>query len=129
MYEGIRMITARDIRIESRYMLSQLFDMELDIREGCHGKLVLRGSLSNTDTTILSNDIIKITVSEGETDKEIVLFNGIVQDAHIFYENGVKQIILSASTHDIKLDGRKNNRSFQNISMTYNGIVEQILLW
>lgn len=41
-----------------------------------------------------------------------VLFFGIIQEAHIFVENGVNQVVLSAATSDVKMDMEECNHSF-----------------
>jgi len=121
------MITAGDIKVQSRYELGELLDLELDVGEGHHGKLVLRGFLiGGAEISNGSDDIINITVEDGAEGKQTVLFHGIIQETHIFSENGVRQLILSAASHDIRLD-ENNSRSFQDVSLTYDGIVKQIL--
>ncbi|MBO5030320.1 MAG: hypothetical protein J6D08_00290, partial [Lachnospiraceae bacterium] len=119
------MITAGEIKVQSRYAVDRLSDMELDIREGCHGKLVLRGWISGTG--VRTDDVIRITVPGNEDGREAVLFDGIIREAHIFLEGGVKQVILEAAAHSIRLDRQKNSRSFQDVSITYDRIVEHIL--
>ncbi len=122
------MITAGDIKIQSRYTVNRLLDMELDIREGHHGKLVLRGSLSDDSGLVQSSgDDIRITAREGEDGGETILFHGIIREAHLFSENGVKQVILSAETHDTVMDRQRNSKSFQDVSLTYDGIMRRIV--
>lgn len=121
------MITTGDIKVQSQYKIERLLDMELDIREGNHGKLTLRGRLADGTSTSVTRGTIKVTVgSDGGSDGE-TLFQGDILESYIFVENGVKQIILSAETSDGKMDRKKRSRSFQDVTMTYDQIMRNIL--
>lgn len=57
--------------------------------------------------------------TQEEAGGEELLFYGIIQDTHIFYENGVSQVILTALTNEIKMDREEKSRSYQNKTDTY----------
>ncbi len=59
--------------------------------------------------------------------KEETLFQGVVLESHVFVENGVRQIILSAESSDGKMDRKKRSRSFQDTRQTYAQIIWDIL--
>ena len=122
------MIASGSIKIYSQFAINRIVDMEMDIREGCHGKLILRGYTANNHGNIpMSNDAIRITCENDGGEQEDTLFEGVIQETHIFMENGVKQVILKATTNSIKLDRAVNNRSFQDTSMTGVEIIGQVL--
>jgi len=124
----MHMITAGNIKVHSSFAISILADMEMDIKEGCHGRLALRGYLSGfTGGDAACGDSIRITVRYDGGDEEEILFDGIIQETHIFFENGVSQIILTAATHDIKLDTEKKCRSFQDVSATYLKVIRDTI--
>lgn len=121
----MHMITAGNIKVYSSFAISRLADMEMDIKEGSHGRLTIRGYLSGfTGGDAACGDSIRITVRNDGAGEEEILFDGIIQETHIFFENGVNQIILTAATHDIKLDAEKKCRSFQDVSATYLKIIQ-----
>lgn len=92
----------------------------MEVKKGRHGQVVLRGYVSgDCDIQVLRNESIKITIrNDGEAAEEI-LFQGVIQSTHLFCENGVNQVIISALTNDINLDKKENSRSYQDTSRTY----------
>ena len=111
------MITAGSIKVYSRFSISSLLDMEMETKEGCHSRLALRGLLSEgKNGTELSQDavVVKGTDEEG---REETLFCGTIQETHIFHENGVGQVILTAASGSVRMDKRKRSRSFQDTSL------------
>lgn len=122
------MISADKLKIYCRFPIVRIVDLDMEVKEGSHGKLILRGFLSNMlEDVPLDNETIKITGQNSDKyEQEEILFCGIIQETYIFVENGVKQVILSASTVDIKMDKKKGSRSFQKVSETYGEIISDI---
>ena len=121
------MVTGENINIQCGDKIGSLIDMHMIIKEGCHGKLVLRGYLSDSPEPPKVGEKLEVTyrgTDEGTFDK---IFCGLIQEVHIFVENGVRQVILSATTVSIKLDVEEISRSFQNVDRTYKDIALQIV--
>ena len=59
--------------------------------------------------------------------KDILLFYGLIKKIYIFQEAGMSQIIIVAVSGSQQMDREKKSRSFQNINLTYEQIVQSIL--
>ena len=70
-------------------------------------------------------DIPVSIIVSGENN--VVLFRGIVRGAEVFWENGLHYIEMEIVTASELLDRKKNQRSFQDRTMTYRQIVERVL--
>lgn len=121
------MVYAENLRVHCSYGIDGILDMELTAREGEHGRLTLRGRLADGGGMSAGGDGIRVTAEEGGGGKEETLFQGAVLESHIFVENGVRQIILSAESSDGKMDRKKRSRSFQDTRQTYAQIIRDIL--
>lgn len=121
------MITAGNIKVYSHFSINGLLDMEIETKEGCHSKLALRGCLLDGENkTDLSSDVIMLT-GTSENGKEEILFHGIIQETHIFHENGASQIILTAASESMQMDKKKRSRSFQDISLSCAEVMRSIV--
>ena len=123
------MITAGNISIHSRFAISSVTDLQITVSEGSHGSLILRGYLSNDreQDTIIS-DRIKVSCEGVKDGVSETLFCGLIQDAHVFVENGVKQVVLSAVTVSVRMDVEEDSHTFQDIEMTYEQLFGQIVM-
>lgn len=91
-----------------------------------HGKVIVRGYPKKSgQISGLHGETIRITIKNDTEEKEEILFQGIIQSVHIFGENGLNQVIVTAATYDIELDLQEYSRSYQNISDTYIKIMER----
>lgn len=121
------MITAGNIKVYSSFSIANLSDMRIEIKKGGHKRLVLRGGLfgglrgGNPEA-----EDIRVAGMD-ENGREITLFHGIIQENHIFHENGVNQIILTAMSRSAKMDKERHSRSFQNTAMPCVKIINDIL--
>lgn len=114
------MISADGLKVYCYLDIDRVVDLQMEVMEGKHGRLILRGYLSKmSEITALKDEDIRVTVSDDTEEREQILFQGVIQSVYIFFENGVKQVIISAATYDIKLDQKTRSRSYQNISDTY----------
>lgn len=121
------MITAGDVKVYSCFSIYSLTDMEIELKEGCHGKLVLRGYLSGEkEKDGLPTDKIRVT-GKNENGQEELLFSGVIQETYLFYENGIKQIILTALSESAKMDKQKHSRSFQDVSVSCEDIIQELV--
>ena len=121
------MITAGSIKVYSRFSISSLLDMEMETKEGCHSRLALRGLLSEgKNGTELPQDAILVKGTD-EEGREETLFYGTIQETHIFHENGVGQVILTAVSESARMDMRKRSRSFQDTSLSCAEVMRGIV--
>lgn len=118
------MISADEIKVYCRFNINKVVDLHMEVEEGKHGRITLRGFLSKIDEiTTLKEEDIKVTIKFNK--EEQTLFQGIIQSLHTFVENGVAQVIVSATTYDIKLDQKEHSRSYQNSSETYLKLMQK----
>ena len=122
------MIYAENLKVYCCYAINGILDMELTASEGLHGKLSMRGLFAGGEGISAMGGAIRVTIA-GECCEggEETLFQGNIMESHIFVENGVNQIILSAEACDGEMDRKKRSRSFQNTALTYAGIIQNIL--
>lgn len=117
------MIEGGSIKVYSSLSIAGVADMELEVKEGSHGKLVLRGFLSASDKNIShQGDMIKIA-GKSEKGQEETIFQGLIQETYVFYENGTAQVLLTALSSSCMMDIQEHNRSFQDISIPCSKIV------
>ena len=121
------MIYAENLKVYCSYGISGILDMELTSREGEHGRLTLRGRLADGGSMSVGGESVRVTAEESRSGKEETLFQGTVLESHVFVEDGVSQIILSAGSIDEGMDRRRRSRSFQDTSQTYAQIIRDIL--
>ena len=121
------MICAGNLRVHCDYTINGILDMELTAGEGEHGRMTLRGRLADGGIMPATGGTISVTAEESGTGVEETLFRGNILESHIFVENGVKQIILSAETSDEEMDRKKRSRSFQDTTQTYARCIQDIL--
>lgn len=123
------MITVGNISIQSRFAINSINDLQIRVSEGSHGSLVLRGYLSDDRLLgTITGDRIKVSCEGVKDGLSEILFCGSIQEAHVFVENGVKQVILWAATASVKMDLEEESHSFQNIKMTYGQLTRQIVV-
>lgn len=63
---------------------------------------------------------------EGEEGSEI-LFAGLITNIHLMVSGNLKIIMVEAKSNSWLLDLEKRDRSFQNIGMTYEALIRQVL--
>jgi len=133
------------LRVKSPYQLMKIVDIKIENKPNEHGYLYLKCLIDesiNFDSTIKASTEDKICVyeeMEDTNDKETVninevnegnskrLFYGIVQKAKTTNVNGIYYLEIQALTSSSKLDIKKKSRSFQNVKMTYDALIGEIL--
>ncbi|MHC1686036.1 MAG: hypothetical protein AB6733_24425 [Clostridiaceae bacterium] len=139
------------IRVKSSYKLTNIVDIKIENKPNEHGHLYLKCLIDdsiNFKATINSSTDDKICVYEELEDKnEIstsytnsfvninevdirnskVIFYGIVQSVSTTNTDGVYYIEIEACTSSFDLDIKEKTRSFQNINITYEGLIGEIL--
>lgn len=133
------------LRVKSQYELMKIVDIKIENKPNQHGYLYLKCLIDekiNFNAAIKASTEDQITVYEeleGTNEDEIVninkvdernsqrLFSGIVQNIKTTNVNGIYYLEIQALTSSIKLDIKKKSRSFQNVDMTYNDLINNIL--
>ena len=124
-------ITMSEIKLNSILPISQILDIKLEHRINEHGILTLRGYLEREKLQLnrqIEDTEIELIQQKRENDfKDILLFYGLIKKIYIFQEAGMSQIIIVAVSGSQQMDREKKSRSFQNINLTYEQIVQSIL--
>ena len=133
------------LRVKSPYQLMKIVDIKIENKPNKHGYLYLKCLIDesiNFDSAIKASTEDEICVYEEKeeaNDKETVninevnernsirLFYGIVQNVKTTNVNSVYYLEIQALTSSSKLDIKKKSRSFQNVNMTYDNLIDEIL--
>jgi hypothetical protein len=133
------------LRVKSPYQLMKILDIKIENKPNKHGYLYLKCLIddiisfdsainASTEDEICVYKLIEDTNDEEAVDINVVdernsirLFYGIVQNIRTTNVNGVYYLEIQALTSGIKLDIEKKSRSFQNVNMTYNDLINNIL--
>ena len=94
-----------------------------------HGMCRVAGLLENgmeAQQILSSMDDIPVRIIRDGEGSEL-LFRGIIKTASVHMANGVSCIEMDAVTASEKLDRMEKQRSFQDVSMTYEQVVRRIL--
>ncbi|MBW6410334.1 late control protein D, partial [Clostridium sp. YB-6] len=141
------------LRVKSPYELMKIVDIKIENKPNQHGYLYLKCLI---DESINFNSAIKASIEDEicvyeelentnnenkstSSDEKIAninevnegnskrLFNGIVQNIRTSNVDGIYYLEIQALTSSIKLDIEKKSRSFQNIDMTYDELINEIV--
>ncbi|AJH01453.1 late control protein D [Clostridium beijerinckii] len=133
------------LRVKSPYELMKITDIKIENKPNKHGYLYLKCLIDesiNFDSTIKASAEDEICVyeeMEDANDSETVninkvdernskrLFHGIVQKVKTTNTNGIYYLEIEALTSSSKLDIKEKSRSFQNVKMTYDALISEIL--
>lgn len=133
------------LRVKSPYKLMKIVDIRIENKPNQHGYLYIKCLIDeeiNFDSAIKASTEDEICVyeeTEDENNKQTVninevnernsirLFYGIVQKVKTTNVNGIYYLEIQALTSSSKLDIKKKSRSFQNVNMTYDALIGEIL--
>jgi len=121
-----------EIKIDGSYENLIISDLKTTEKFNDHGCLFLSGILpKETDHLIeLANcdKTIKVIYQpETSSEEPIVLFDGLIQAVEITEKRDVYTLELTGVSHTYLLDLHKHSHSFQNQSMTYTNLVQEVL--
>lgn len=74
---------------------------------------------------MLLNEFAEVIIS-GEDGTEETIFSGVVSNATVKNENGLRQISATIKSSTVLLDNRIHTRTFQNPAITYNEIIAEV---
>ena len=133
------------LRVKSPYELMKIVDIKIENKPNEHGYLYLKCLIDeniNFDYTIKAstedeicvyeeledtNDEKEVNINEVDERNSKRLFYGIVQNIRTTNVNGIYYLEIQALTSSIKLDIKEKSRSFQNVDMTYNDLINNML--
>ncbi|MBN1035311.1 late control protein D [Clostridium botulinum] len=139
------------LRVKSPYELMKIVDIKIENKPNEHGYLYLKCLIDDTinfqstikastedeicvyeeiediDNESTSSDENTVNINEVNERNSKRLFNGIVQNIRTTNINGIYYLEIQALTSSFKLDIKEKSRSFQNVDMTYDALINEIL--
>ncbi len=121
----------RDVRIRlSLVNFIDIMECRITKKVNNHGSAVIKGHIEEKaegpllqDTAEIRSASLSIQDEEGESQ---VIFAGIVESIAVRTEAGVKCAAVTLTGATRLLDGKERTRTFQNASMTYDGVMKQV---
>ena len=107
-------LTQGDLQVQAAVPVMEIRQFHMEIRANAHPSFYLEGMLSEEDG------------EEGIGAGSRLLFAGILDEAEVIQEGRGYGIIMRGAAATRLLDCRKKNRSFQDVSMTYRQVMEQV---
>ena len=121
-------IVQERIKIISEIEFINILKLEMIYKKDEHAYVEIRGTISNE----IPMDIISgysgsnIIIYDIESDVE-VLFSGIIEEIELKCAGMLYTVRLRCFGHTILMDRKTNNCSYQNMKMTYWGIIQDVM--
>lgn len=118
------------IRVESSFPLRKpeyiYIKTELNHHGSCKVQAVIDEDIYNENLDmILKIEDFKIIYEPDQ--KEYILFTGYLEEINVFVEAGLYKITITGVSHSKKTDQIQENHSYQDSSMTYNGLLNKVM--
>lgn len=118
-------LTQGDLQVQAAVPVMEIRQFHMEIRANAHPSFYLEGMLSEEDGEEgIRRPLAGTTVRIGAGSR--LLFAGILDEAEVIQEGRGYGIIMRGAAATRLLDCRKKNRSFQDVSMTYRQVMEQV---
>ncbi|OOM11653.1 RHS repeat-associated core domain-containing protein [Clostridium saccharobutylicum] len=119
------------LKVECPYEILKIEDIEVKCRPNEHGYLYIKCLIDdsiNVKYSIEASTEDKICIYEEiENDEKSIIFNGLIQDIRTTNINGIYYLEIEAATSSFTLDIEEKSRSFQDVEMTYDELIKEIL--
>ncbi|WP_353846320.1 MULTISPECIES: hypothetical protein [unclassified Clostridium] len=131
------------LRIKSPYKLLHVEDIEITYAPNEHGRLYLKCLLDDSinfkysieastkdEITVYEekeNNNSEVDINNVDISKSVVIFNGIVENIKTTNKDGLYYIEIEGISKSSELDMKEKSRSFQNINMTYDELINETL--
>ncbi|MEC0226303.1 contractile injection system protein, VgrG/Pvc8 family [Paenibacillus alba] len=120
----------KHLRVQTIYPIHQLEDVQITWQPNEHGRLLVRGIVDeavNVSATLqaLASDEIRVYESDGQ--QETTLFRGWISAVQTTHTQGVYHIELEGLSGSAMLDGKRHRRTFQNTSMSYAEVMDELV--
>ncbi|WP_077867543.1 pre-toxin TG domain-containing protein, partial [Clostridium saccharobutylicum] len=119
------------LKVDCPYEILTIEDIEIKCRPNEHGYLYIKCLIDdsiNVKYSIEASTEDKICIYEEiENDEKSIIFNGLIQDIRTTNINGIYYLEIEAATSSFTLDIEEKSRSFQDVEMTYDELIKEIL--
>ena len=118
------------LRVESPYEILNVEDIKIEWKPNEHGNLNLKCLIddkNNFNYSIKASTEDKICIYEEiENGEKSIIFNGLIQNVRTTNINGIYYLEIDGISSSFNLDIEEKSRSFQDIEMTYDELIEEI---
>lgn len=119
-------LTQGELQVRSAIPIMNIQKFHMEINKNCHGFFQLEGIVpEDMGEEILLWHISGTNVMIGAGEE--VLFTGILKEVQISKEGQEYRAIMTGVSATEQLDHRRKSRTFQDVSMTYCEVIEQVL--
>lgn len=120
------MYSLHDIEVTGM-KLSEILECEIESQIGNHSTLVLLARVEQEEFVFEVEDCqsFEIILHEGEEKK--ILFSGILTDIQVLEQGQMKTVRIEGKSRSWLMDRTRKSRSFQNIRMTFQELIQEIL--
>ncbi len=122
-------IIYEQLRISCRFTFLAIHKCSIYARYGEHTKAEIRGIVKGEAIKMILSDISdeKLEIlSQNEDGSKKVLFIGVIQKVKLEEEGQYTVLHLNAVSYTWKMDIERKSRSFQNLSLTYQDVVQAV---
>jgi len=123
-------ITHDNLIVSGIPFLTTLLDVQICVLPNEHGKMIIRGygdaaeTISNIEQKFFGQAVELIHKENPDSP----IFSGIITQYKLISEHDVNRLEITILTGSYLLDTDRKSRSFQDISMTYEDVVREVLL-
>ena len=137
------MEATKKLKVECPYEILKIEDIKIFCKPNEHGKVYLKCLIddsvnfkysieaSTNDKICVYEEIENTDLNNNENtsneEKRTIIFNGIIENIKTTNINGIYYLELEGSSSSSLLDIEKRTRSFQDINMSYDELINEIL--
>ena len=119
-------LTQKDLKLQSPIPITDIEEFYMEIRKNNHAVFHMEGAISEEEgKDAVLQPLSETTVMVSANNR--TLFMGILKEVQITHEGAGYHVSLTGVSSTEKLDYRKKNRSFQDVSQTYRAVMEQVI--
>ena len=123
-------ITVGQLRVKCRFTFLSILHCGIHAKYGEHTVAEITGTVKRSEALAFFSDVTEDTVeifSQDESGVEEVLFSGVMESVELGEEGQYASLSVRALSCTWKMDIERKNRSFQDLSMTYRDVAEQVI--
>ena len=122
-------ITYEQLRTSCRFMFLSIHKCRIHEKYGEHARAEVSGIVKGEDAKKVLSDISDERMeifSQNEDGSKKILFIGVIQNVKLEEEGQYAVLHLYAVSYTWKMDIERKSRSFQNLSLTYQDVVQAV---
>ena len=123
------MITYGQIQVNCRFKFLKILHCNIHAKYGEHTRAEIVGVVASSEAKALFPDVSeeKLEISSQNGTDRSILFAGMIKKLELREEGRYTLLSVEAVSHTWEMDIERKSRSFQNLSMTYKDVVNQVI--